>query len=478
MKSENMRRCVLYLRVSTDEQAIDGYSIQIQKEKLIAYCKALGWVIVRIFVDAGWSGSNLKRPAMEELMQYVEEGNCDVVLVHKLDRLSRSQKDTMYLIEDLFIPNDVAFVSMQEAFDTSSPFGIAMVGILSVFAQLERQNIKDRTFGGRVERAKEGLWHGGGPHPIGYDYINGELVVNESEAEQVRMVFELFAAGHSFSFIKDKMSGYQTKHGDWRHTETITSVLENELYVGTVHFDDARTPKSHTAIVEPSLFEKVQFIRNRQKTAHRGARESKHLLTGLLYCKHCGARYFAKRMPNGNYFYTCHSRAKVNKRMVKDPDCKNKNWPENDLDQFIAEKIFELARNPYMVNQIVAAKKAAMEEGGHKEVSPYIGEVGLLDQEISRYMELYRDDQTPVEVISEKINELYAKKMKLLSEHAEIKEERAVREFHIEGVKLLLNEVFHVWGHSGSEYHKKVISDLIDRIEIEQGNVQIFWSFA
>ena len=480
MTISNMRRCVLYLRVSTDEQAEDGYSIQIQKERLIAYCKAQGWVIVRIFVDAGWSGSNLKRPGMEELIEYVEGGNCDTVLVHKLDRLSRSQKDTMYLIEDLFIPNDVAFVSMQESFDTSTPFGIAMVGILSVFAQLERENIKSRTFGGRVERAKDGLWHGGGSDPIGYDYIDGELKVNKEEAVQVRMVFELFASGHSFTDIKDIMAGYRTKHGDWHHTETITSVLENELYTGTVHFEDVKTPESHTAIIERSLFDKVQFIRERQKSGGWGARSSKHLLTGLLFCKNCGARYFAKKMPNGNVFYTCHSRAKVNKRMVKDPCCKNKNWPESELDQLVTEKVMELAKNPAMVNQIINEKKTAVVNGGQSSVKPYMEEVGRLDQEINRYMELYQSDQISADIISEKINALYHQKMELLSANAEQEdvEVRSVRDFHVDSVKLLLHEVLTVWSDGSFEYRKKVLSDLIDGIELEQENVQIRWSFV
>lgn len=472
-----MRRCVLYLRVSTDEQA-EGYSIQIQKERLIAYCKAKGWVIVRIFVDAGWSGSNLQRPAMEEMMEYVQEGNCDMVLVHKLDRLSRSQKDTMYLIEDLFLPNKVDFVSMQESFDTSTPFGIAMVGILSVFAQLERMNIKDRTFGGRVERAKEGLWHGGGTDPIGYDYVDGNLEVNETEAEQVRMVFNLYASGHSFTDIKEQMEGYRTKHGDWHHTETITSVLENELYTGTVHFNGERTPESHTAIISPVLFEKVQFMRERQKQARWALQPSKHLLTGLLHCRKCGSRYFAKKAPNGNYFYTCHSRAKVNKRMVKDPDCKNKNWPEHELDQFITDRVLHLAKHPDTIYDIIADEKAALEDGGQILDNPHAEEIRRIDEEISRNMELYQQDQIPVDVISEKINELYSKKMRLLSEEEKKEQRRIVKDFHIENVRLLLREISSTWGHVEMEYRQKVLSDLIDKVELDEGNIKIRWSFA
>ena len=132
-----MKRAALYIRVSTQEQAQEGYSIGEQRERLIAYCKAHDWAIADIYVDGGYSGSNLKRPAIQKLM--TETAKFDVVLVYKLDRLSRSQRDTLYLIEEIFLPNTVDFVSMQESFDTSSPFGKAMIGLLAVFAQLERE---------------------------------------------------------------------------------------------------------------------------------------------------------------------------------------------------------------------------------------------------------------------------------------------------------------------------------------------------
>ena len=135
-----MRRAALYIRVSTQEQAQEGYSVGEQKERLIAYCKAQDWIIADIYVDGGYTGSNLKRPGIQQLI--TDTDKFDLVLVYKLDRLSRSQRDTLYLIEEVFLPNNVDFISMQESFDTSSPFGKAMIGLLAVFAQLEREQIK------------------------------------------------------------------------------------------------------------------------------------------------------------------------------------------------------------------------------------------------------------------------------------------------------------------------------------------------
>lgn len=147
-------RVATYTRVSTLEQAEEGYSIQEQQDKLEKYCEVKDWAITHRYSDPGFSGSNIKRPGIRELIAAAKQGDFDLVLVYKLDRLSRSQKDTLYLIEDVFQANQVDFVSLSENFDTSTPFGKAMIGILSVFAQLEREQIKERMTMGKIGRAK------------------------------------------------------------------------------------------------------------------------------------------------------------------------------------------------------------------------------------------------------------------------------------------------------------------------------------
>ena len=116
-------RVATYTRVSTLEQAEEGYSIQEQQDKLEKYCELKDWTITHRYSDPGFSGSNIKRPGIRELITAAKQGNFDLVLVYKLDRLSRSQKDTLYLIEDVFQANQVDFVSLSENFDTSTPFG-------------------------------------------------------------------------------------------------------------------------------------------------------------------------------------------------------------------------------------------------------------------------------------------------------------------------------------------------------------------
>ena len=175
------RKAAIYIRVSTDFQAEEGYSIDAQKEQLTAYCVSKSIKNYEYYIDGGWSGSNIERPEIQRLIKDVKEDKISHVIVYKLDRLSRSQKDTLYLIEDVFNPHGVDFVSLNESMDTSTPMGRLMLGILSAFAQLERENIRLRTRMGMKERVKAGLWMGGGRVPFGYDYDKekGILVPNK-----------------------------------------------------------------------------------------------------------------------------------------------------------------------------------------------------------------------------------------------------------------------------------------------------------
>ena len=134
----------IYVRVSTSEQAKSGYSVGEQVDRLKSYCKALGYKNPKVYNDAGFSGAKIDRPALSLLINDVKAKKIEKVLVYKLDRLSRSQKDTLMLIEDIFLKNGCDFVSISENFDTSTPLGRAMIGILAVFAQLEREQIKER----------------------------------------------------------------------------------------------------------------------------------------------------------------------------------------------------------------------------------------------------------------------------------------------------------------------------------------------
>lgn len=467
-----MRRAALYIRVSTLEQAQEGYSVGEQRERLIAYCKAQDWLIADIYVDGGYTGSNLNRPGIQKLMSETEK--FDVVLVYKLDRLSRSQRDTLYLIEEIFRPNKVDFVSMQESFDTSSPFGKAMIGLLAVFAQLEREQIKERTWMGRVARAKTGLHHGGGNIPIGYDYEDGKLIVNPYEAEQVRKIYEWYLSGASLKAITDKLqdAGYTNKYSSYNSWSSVRNILENETYIGRLHFGGVVVDHAHEAIITEEQFNAAQILRGKRREQFGiHAFQSKHVLTGLLFCGHCGGRYYLRN--TGKYsYYACYSRTKQMKNMIKDPNCQNKIWRAQDLEPIIEEKILALLRNPKIAEELAAGKpKAAAPVSKNTDIERRIREI---DRQIGKLMELYQQDDIPPELLGEKINRLYGEKTALENSIAPVEETNAMP---LDLVAELITNAAEIWDFADENQKRRILQSLISRIVLTDDQVDIEWAF-
>lgn len=465
-----MKRAALYIRVSTQEQAQEGYSVGEQRERLIAYCKAQDWIIADIYVDGGYTGSNLKRPGIQKLM--VETDKFDVVLVYKLDRLSRSQRDTLYLIEEIFLPNDVDFVSMQESFDTSSPFGKAMIGLLAVFAQLEREQIKERTKMGRMARAKAGLHHGGGYIPIGYNYEDGHLVVNPYEAEQVRKIYEWYLAGGSLASITDRLhaEGYTNRYGSYSSWSSVRNILGNETYTGRLKFGEVIVEHAHEAIITEEQFAAAQMLRERRQEQYGAtAFQSKHLLTGMLFCGHCGARYYKRN--SGKYsYYACYSRTKQIKSMVKDPNCKNRNWKAEDLEPRIDAKIRARLRSPDLMGELAAEKPPAPADNRNADIEKRIRDI---DKQIARLMELYQRDDIPPDLLGDNINKLYNEKTALQAALEPVEEQESVS---LDLARALLEDAAAVWDFADEAQKRRIMQSLIKKIVLTDDDIDIQWA--
>ena len=318
----NVIRVALYVRVSSQEQ-VEGYSIGEQTERLQKYAEAMNWTIYKTYVDPGYSGGNIDRPGLKEMVRDVETGDIDIVVVYKLDRLSRSQFDTLYLIEKVFLANNTDFISMTENFSTNTPLGRAMIGFLAVFAQLEKDKINERTLMGKEARAKEGKWGGGSSEPIGYDYnvATGELDINEYEKMQVLEAVDLFLKGVPLRTIaiifSDKgytYRGRSKKPKSW-DTKRLRYVFSSRLYLGYIRHNDNWYKGSHEPILDEETFDRLDKLLNQRKEAYsehrRNPRQQTTYLGGMLYCKKCGARYAKQtgttRKPGVlNYYYCCY----------------------------------------------------------------------------------------------------------------------------------------------------------------------------
>lgn len=300
--------CDLYCRVSTTEQATEGYSLGEQESRLRAYAAAQGWTVNACYVDPGFSGAKLDRPGLQALISDCKAKKIQRVVTYKLDRLSRSQKDTLYLIEDIFQPNDVGYVSMQESFDTGTPFGMAVIGILSVFAQLERETIKERMALGKAASIREGNWRGGDSVPLGYKYRpgvgsdSGTIVPDNLEAQAVRRMFELFLQGNSYLGILTRIREEypMPERGQHNKGSWVASILQNQIYIGHMKYKGEYYPGNFEPIVDDGVFWAVQNkIAEYQETLEnhrRVPRQRGHLLTGFIWCGSCGGRMNHKQV--------------------------------------------------------------------------------------------------------------------------------------------------------------------------------------
>lgn len=470
----------LYPRVSTQEQAKDGYSIDEQIERLKKYCDAMGWKQYKLYTDAGYSGGNMKRPALQEMIKDVKNGKISKVVVYKLDRLSRSQKDTLELIEDVFMANNVDFISMSENFDTSSAFGRAMVGILAVFAQLEREQIKERMSMGKEGRAKEGKWHGGGWTPVGYDYINGLLEINDYEAMQVKELFSLYLQGFTFNQIEDIFSdkGYKHKYGSWS-SKRVREVILNPIYIGDIKHSGQTYKGIHKPIIDLDTFYKAQALQSERAKIYsakvRSPRQSSYL-GGMLLCKHCGAKYGLHIALCGDKkykYYTCYSRRKVNKKLIKDPNCKNKRYNMNVLDNIILDEIKKLALSPEYLQEI-QQNNVSDDEVNKQAILKK--EIEKIDSRRSRFMDLYGMGEFTVEELQEKIKPLNDAKLKLENELEELNSDKS--KISEEQLTKLVDSLSDILERNNHEEIRLVIETLIEYIEIDNEDITIRWKIA
>lgn len=480
----NKIRVVMYVRVSSKEQ-VEGYSIGEQIERLEKYADAMEWEIIKIYVDPGYSGGNTDRPGLKEMIKEVERGGVDKVVVYKLDRLSRSQLDTLYLIEKVFLANDTDFVSMSENFDTSTPFGRAMIGILAVFAQLEREQIKERTMVGKEARAKEGKWGGGSNEPIGYTYnVPKDLLeINEYEAMQVRELFETFLTGMPLRAIETKFreKGYSHKYGYW-DSKSMRRILGSKVYLGYIRYHDTYYKAEHEPIISEETYEKsLELLRQRAeqyKDFYRkpGARTT--FLGGMLYCKHCGGK-FSKQLGGSSkygklYYYCCYSRSKKVKRMVKDPNCVNKNWRMEVLDDLVLNEIRKLAIDPEYMKTLIHEKPIDIDTPDKVRIIQ--DELLNLDDQISRFMDLYGIGKFTIEQVSQKIDPLNEKRSALEKELEKLNAERgAISE---EKVIEIVNSFEDILERGNFDEIRLVIESLIYKIELDNDDVYIHWKFV
>lgn len=287
---ETINKAALYERVSTLEQALEGYSLGAQDDKLTKHAEYMGFEIFNRYIDDGYSGSSLNRPAIQRLISDIESGNVNIVLIYKLDRLSRRVKDVLELVE-LFERHKVTLYSLTENIDLSSPFGRAALKMAATFSELERENIIERTAMGRVAKIKNGFYSCHGKAPFGYDFdpVAKAFAINKLEAEIVRDIFERYICGYSLR----KLNDYCAEHyclPYFNNEMACKSIIHRPIYAGYIDFKgELVTAKNIEPIISLDTFLEAQDCAKAHTRQHMHD-NLPYLLTGLLYCAKCGDR--------------------------------------------------------------------------------------------------------------------------------------------------------------------------------------------
>jgi DNA invertase Pin-like site-specific DNA recombinase len=266
-------RAAIYARVSTDDQAREGFSIPAQLKRLQAYCKAKGWQVCSEYIDDGYSGRDVNRPEYQRMM--TERDGWDVLLVLKMDRIHRNSKNFTQMMDDLNGWKK-QFNSMQEKFDTTSAMGRFVMDIIQRIAQLESEQIGERVKVGMSQKAKKGSGYLGSPDPYGYEIEGGKLKVQDQEAGVVPFIYHAYMMGFSLEEIARKLNERNIpakKGGPWSK-QAISKMLRNPIYCGYVQWDGHLMKLDYFSLVSTGAYNLIQDLmqerrRNGLGTPHR-----------------------------------------------------------------------------------------------------------------------------------------------------------------------------------------------------------------
>jgi site-specific DNA recombinase len=375
--SPTIQRCAIYTRKSTEEglkgpEKQEFNTLDAQREAGEAYVQSQrreGWEASPVrYDDGGFSGANIERPALQRLLKDIESGQIDVVVVYKIDRLSRSLMDFAKLME-LFERHHVSLVSVTQQLNTSTSLGRLVLNILFSFAQFEREMISERTQDKMRAARRKGRWIGG-TVPFGYDAVDKKLVVNEAEAQQVKALFEMYLEEHSTMKVLEQANamGWRTKswvtkqgkvHRGGRWTKSILGrLLNNPVYAGKVEVEGATYPALHAPLIDEVTFSRVE----KQLAAGRSGRDpvarNLHgfLLRGLVRCVACESTMITATGQSRGKDYRYYTCLAVKQRGTT--ACPVRNVSAEALEDFVIDRIREVAKSPALVADTVTAVAA------------------------------------------------------------------------------------------------------------------------
>lgn len=452
----------IYLRVSTDSQAQDGYGLDVQYGACARYCQAYDMKNVIVFVDDGYTGMNNKRPAFQKLLKLMKEKRVKIVIAHSLDRIGRTQMLILNFLKEDCVKAGCDFFAVKDSIDSRSKqtYGI-LISILSIFAELDHDAIVAKLFLGRKQRALEGYWKGGGNPPYGYYYSKerNNLDVDPEKAIIVKKVFELY---NTMEYSPLKIAGILGLSSD----VVVFNILKNRTYLGEITFKGEQYPGRHQRLVEDEEFEKAQRILESRSITRN---PSSYLLSSLIYCGECGAkmRYMQYgKGKNKKLKLICYSQYASNgkRNLIKDEHCENLKYDAEEVENAVIQTVLNFAiryKNELKEKLLV----------GNDVVEGLSGKVDELRTEYNRLIKAYQrlGDESILDDAEKISSEIKRFEKEIESE----KEKKGVTKAMEEKAELL-KTLPSVWTFLDSKKKQNVIRSLVKKVVLEHGKLKVY----
>lgn len=451
----------IYLRVSTDTQAQEGYGLDVQYGAIKRYVEAYDVKNVFIFADDGYTGMNEVRPAFSRMSRLMSEGRVKFVITYSLDRIGRTQMIILRFLKEQCEAAKCDFYAVKDNVDSRSKqtYGI-LISILSIFAEFDHDAIISKLTSGRIQRAKEGYWKGGGLPPYGYRYSkkDGELRVFEDEAEKVKKVFEIYT---TTSYSPKKIADILGLSSD----KAVFNILKNRIYIGEVFYRGESYNGRHEPIIKRETFELAQNIL-KSRSVKRG--RSVYLLSSLLVCGECGGKMRYMRWGKDkvkDLKIICYSffPNSTKKYLVKSENCPNGVFNASEIESAVVMSIMKFAAEYGEEKKSVTFSENEITEG-------LILKKDKLNAEYSRLVTAYKKigDEDLLEQAAETKRRIRKIERDIESEE----HKKAISS--LEGRKAdFLRTLPDTWDKMDDKTKQRVIRSLVEKIVITKNKVDV-----
>ncbi len=468
-----------YLRVSTDRQADLGFGLDIQEADILRYCRANAYTNLLLFIDDGYTGTNMERPALQAIIDYIDVYNSgrsrlriNTFVVARIDRLGRTLLGTLQFIQDYIVSakdsknstvnhnrEDINFVSVAENYcriDKDNPQGKFLLMLFATLAEFDRDQIVEKLKRGRLARVASGKWMGGGCTPYGYRYDRdtSALIVVPEEAEVVKEIFRLF--------IEEKMPPQKiAERFGFSGDRAIVQILRRKSLTGCIVYNGEEFPGNHEAIIPLERWEEAQEEFER-RSVHR--KPSHYLLSGLVYCGECGAKMRYQNWGKQGKKFVCYSQQTSRKYLIKDEDCTNDRFPAEEIESVVERELLRLSyvgssttkKTIQVIDPVTALQK----------------ELAAARKHLSRLYD-FEDEDEPDDVLKEKIFDV---KKRISHIEAQIRLELEGRKITRKSQKIaeLLRTLQATWPSMSAEKKQQICQELIERVVLyKDGTVNI-----